>query len=384
MDGPDNDEPCPTLGERESYSSGPPDRYSWLAREGHPSTRRLGRVTDTRAVPTTTEENVTIPTSDRNLRTMVVAVPMADQDFVRLQERVPDLEIVRVPFEQLEGAIGRADAVVSWDLTPAQVQAARRLKWVHSFAAGVEGVLLPEVVARGIPITNASGVHGPNIAEHVLAMMLAFARCLPRLVRTQTWMAWEDDSVRARVFELNGQTLLVVGLGEIGQGVAERARAFGMRTIGVRRRPELPAPTGFATVAGIDRLPDLLSEADHVALCVPLTARTRGLFDAAMLARCKPGAYLYNIGRGAVVDTAALVQALQEGRLAGAGLDVTEPEPLPADSPLWAMENVLITCHTSGATPRYWDRTLDLLGANIERFRRGEPLLNLVDVVEGY
>jgi phosphoglycerate dehydrogenase-like enzyme len=315
---------------------------------------------------------------------MVIAVPMADQHFARLRERFPDLTIVRVPFDDLEGAIGQADAVVSWDLTPAQVAAARRLKWIHSFAAGVEGVLLPEVVARGIPITNGSGVHGPNIAEHILAMMLAFARGLPRLVRNQLRSAWENDEVRANVFELNGQTLLVVGLGEIGQGLAERARALGMRTIGLRRRPELPVPDGFATVAGIDRLAELLPEADHVALCVPLTTRTRGLLDAAMLARVKPGAYLYNIGRGAVVDTAALIAALREGRLAGAGLDVTEPEPLPADSPLWAMENVLITSHTSGATPRYWDRTLDLLGANIERFRRGEPLRNLVDVVEGY
>jgi D-2-hydroxyacid dehydrogenase (NADP+) len=322
--------------------------------------------------------------SEQTLRTMVVAVPMADQHLARLQARFPDLEIVRVPFADLEGVIGRADVVVSWELTPAQVHAAHRLKWVHSFAAGVEGVLLPEVVARGIPITNASGVHGPNIAEHVMAMMLAFARGLPWLIRAQTWTAWEDDSVRARVFELGGQTLLVVGLGEIGLGVAERARAFGMRTIGIRRRLDQPTPPGFAAVAGIEHLPDLLPEADHVALCLPQTARTSRLFDAAMLARLKPGAYVYNVGRGTVVETAALVAALQEGRLAGAGLDVTEPEPLPADSPLWAMENVLITCHTSGATPRYWDRTLDLLIANVERFRRGEPLVNLVDVVEGY
>jgi len=178
--------------------------------------------------------------------------------------------------------------------------------------------------------------------------------------------------------------LLVVGLGDIGLALAARARAFGMITLGARRRLDQPHPAGFAEIAGVERLPELLPAADHVAICLPLTPRTRGLFDAAMLARLKPGAYLYNVGRGAIVDSAALASALLSGRVAGAGLDVTDPEPLPPDSPLWALDNVLITAHTAGATPRYWDRALEILLANVERFRQGEPLLNRVDPAEGY
>jgi phosphoglycerate dehydrogenase-like enzyme len=318
------------------------------------------------------------------LQTLVFGVPIGEEQVARLSAEFPDLKIVVAPFEALQAAIPEADAVVAWELSADEVAAAGRLKWFQSFAAGVESVLFPELIARDIPITNASGVHAPNIAEHLMAMMLAFARGLPQLIRGQERREWLDDPVRGIVNELNGQTLLVVGTGDIGCALAERSRVFGVTPVGVRRRPDLPVAPCFDAVHGVEALPDLLPEADQVAICLPLTARTRGLFDRAILARMKPTAYLYNIGRGPIVETAALVELLRERRLAGAGLDVTDPEPLPPDSPLWAMENVLITAHTSGATPRYWDRVMEILVANIGRFQRGEPLLNRVDVREGY
>jgi phosphoglycerate dehydrogenase-like enzyme len=184
------------------------------------------------------------------------------------------------------------------------------------------------------------------------------------------------------MLELGGQTLCVVGLGDIGQALATRAAALGMRVTGVRRWPrDMPGVERIVTVEGME---PLLAEADHVALCLPLTARTRELFDAARLGQIKRGAYLYNIGRGELIDQDALIEALRDGRLAGAGLDVTTPEPLPSDSPLWEMQNVLITGHTSGATPHYWERAMPILLENIRRYRADEPLLNLVDKHEGY
>lgn len=317
-------------------------------------------------------------------RRLVVAVPLTEDQLRRLRESISDIEIVATTPDELASALPEADAVVAWKLSPEELALAPKLRWLQVGGAGVDGVPLVDYAARGVVVTNNSGVHAPNIAEHLLAMMLAFARQLPFLLRGQLAREWRDTPTRPRVFELSTQTLLVVGLGDIGLALAERAAALGMRVIGTRRRPEQAVPASVSRVVGNDRLTEVLPEADHVAICLPLTPGTRDLFDAPLLARMKPTAYLYNIGRGPIVNTAALVDALANGRLGGAGLDVTDPEPLPPDSPLWEMENVLITMHTSGGTPHYWDRALDLLIPNIERFQRGEPLRNRVDPDQGY
>jgi phosphoglycerate dehydrogenase-like enzyme len=222
------------------------------------------------------------------------------------------------------------------------------------------------------------------MAEHVLGMMIALTRCFPRLLRAQTRREWRDQATHREVGELQGQTVLIVGIGEIGRAVARRAAAFGMRVNGLRRRAGAPPPEGFDHVFGSEDLPTALAEADHVVLTLPNTPRSRGLFDAAAFAAMKPGAAIYNVGRGQVIDTAALIAALESGHLGGAGLDVTDPEPLPANSPLWDMENVLITGHTSGATPRYWERQADLIAENIRRIQRGDAPRNLVDLEAGY
>ena len=277
-----------------------------------------------------------------------------------------------------------ADAFVAWTITHAELAAAPRLKWFQSIGTGVDGVPLEEFSQRGIRLTNNSGVCAPNIAEHVLSMMLAFARQLPRLIRGQLLHEWRDDSTRAHVFELNGQAALFVGLGDIGLACAERAHAIGMRVLGVRRHSDRPHPAAIDEVGTVDQLGEMLPQADHVVICLPLTARTDRLFDDTMIKQMRPSSYLYNIGRGAIIDSTALIEALRSGRIAGAGLDVTDPEPLPPESPLWGMDNVLVTCHTSGGTPRHWERAAAILMTNVSRFDAGQQLINVVDLEEGY
>lgn len=337
------------------------------------------------SAPGQTETAMTDATGGtRPIETMVIGVPIKDEHLLRLRSAFPEITFVRAPFEEMDALLPVADAVVAWDLSPEQILAAPRLRWLQSFAAGVDRMPFAELTARSIVVTNASGVHAANIAEHILALMLAFARALPWLIRTPPKGDWFEMSVRDRVFELSGQRLLLVGMGDIALALAERARGFGMEVAGVRRRADLPAPASVSEIYGVDDLPNVLPTADHVAICLPLTPATHRLFDAETLARMKPSAYIYNVGRGQIIDTAALISALEAGTIAGAGLDVTDPEPLPADSPLWTMENVIVTAHTSGSTPRYWDRVLGILEANIARFQAGEPLVNQVDVVAGY
>ena len=320
----------------------------------------------------------------RRLETLIVAVSLAPGHVARLRGRFPDLRVEMVD-QPLRGEdVAEADAVVASDFGAGLLAAAPRLGWLQTGGAGVEGLPLDELAARRVVVTNASGVHAINIGEHVLAMMLAFARRLPHFVRAQGERRWRDDATRDGVFELHGQTLLLVGLGDIALAVAERAAAFGMRVLGSRRRQDLPRPPAVDEVVPIEGLDEALAEADHVVVSLPLTERTRGFVDAARLAAMRPGAYLYNVGRGPVVDSAALIEALASGHLGGAGLDVTDPEPLPPDSPLWGMDNVLITAHTSGATPRYWDRGIELVIENVARYREGQPLVNEVDPAAGY
>jgi D-2-hydroxyacid dehydrogenase (NADP+) len=186
------------------------------------------------------------------------------------------------------------------------------------------------------------------------------------------------------VFELTGQTVTLAGIGDIGQAVATRAQALGMNTIAVRRDPTRPRPDGVETIMSIDRLHEALGAAHHVVNSLPLTEASKGMFDEAAFAAMRPGAYFYNVGRGRTVDTDALIAALNSGRLSGAALDVTDPEPLPDDSPLWDMDNVIITAHTAGRTPHMWERVFRLVEQNLERYQAGDPMINVVDLDAGY
>jgi phosphoglycerate dehydrogenase-like enzyme len=232
-----------------------------------------------------------------------------------------------------------------------------------------------------ILLTNASGVHATPIGEYVLCMMLMFAKGAHTFVRAQQRREW----VRYLPHELYGKTVGVVGLGHIGSEVARLAKAFGCYVIATRRSTSERSSGGSVDeLLPHSELHELLSRSDFVVLCVPLTPETRGLIGDAELRTMKPGAVLINIARGAVVDEAALIQALKDGTIAGAGLDVFEQEPLPEDSELWSLENAIISPHISGGTEIYNQRAVAIFCENLRRYLAGEPLMNLADVARGY
>ena len=321
------------------------------------------------------------------LSTFAFLHPIEEAQLQAFRDALPGVEVLQLDGEALPAGLERAEAAaIAWTGPPidAILDAAPRLQWLHQRGAGIDRISTPKLVASDrLVLTNGSGNHAINIAEHVLGMLLAFARQLPALVRAQDRRQWQPPPVES-LFELSGQTLAVIGAGALGCAVAERGAAFGMRVLGVRRAPAGPLPPGFASMTSTADIDAVLRQADHVVITLPLTAETRGLFSTARLAAIKPGAHLYNVGRGGIVDQAALLAALRSGHLAGAGLDVTDPEPLPADSPLWQEPGVIITAHSSGLTPRSYERYQALLIENMRRFDRGEELLNVVDKRLGY
>jgi phosphoglycerate dehydrogenase-like enzyme len=316
-------------------------------------------------------------------RTIVVRANIEERYLRRLRDRFPDTEFVVAQDDTaFAAALPGAEAIIGGAaLSGDELAAAKRLGWVQVTSAGVEGWLTPELAAHPLKLTNFSGVAAPNIADHVLAMLYAFARGLPEFFERQRRKEWSDEE--PKTFEPAGQTLVILGLGDIGEELAKRASGVGMRVLAMQRHPEEP-PEGVEETVKSDELPNLLREADHVALTLPLTEKTKGIIGAEELAILRPSAYLYNIGRGQLIDQDALIAALREGRLAGAGLDVTDPEPLPADSPLWELPNVLITGHHAVATPLLWERGIVLLEDNVGRFLNGEELRNEVDTKAGY
>jgi len=254
---------------------------------------------------------------------------------------------------------------------------ASRLKFIQSISAGTDQYDRQLLRQRGVRVASAAGVNAQAVAEHSMAMILALSRRLPEARDNQHARHWRGmiGEIARREFELAGKTLLVVGMGRIGSRLVRLAKAFDMRVIATKRDPSTGAD-GADAVAGTDRLHEVLSQADIVALTCPLTPQTENLIDASALASMKPGAHLVNVSRGRVVNEPALVKALQEGRLAGAALDVACEEPLPASSPLWAMPNVLITPHTAGETQAYEDNVIDILLENLERMWHGATLRN--------
>lgn len=255
---------------------------------------------------------------------------------------------------------------------------AENLKWIHSLSAGVEGLIHPAWQSSPVVMTNARGVYAKPMAEYVIAMVLAFGRRLNDYFRQQQERKWE----RLHCFEVAGQTLGIVGLGGIGREIAPRAKGLGMRVIGTRNRP---APEPFMDeVLPADRLDDLLRVSDFVVVAAPLVPATRGLISEARLRLMKPTAYLINVARGPLVDEEALIRVLQEGAIAGAALDVFNQEPLPPESPLWGLPNVILTPHWSASSPHNIPRMLELFAENIRRYQAGEPLLNVVDKNLGY
>lgn len=262
------------------------------------------------------------------------------------------------------------------------VNAAKSVRWFQSWYVGVEGcVTLPALAERQIVLTNMQRASGIPIAEHAIALTLALSRGLPQFARHDKWN--RDEHVTGAMRELTGRTMLVVGLGGIGTEVARRAHGLGMRVVATRNSSR-EGPDFVAKVGLPDELLALAAEADVVVNCVPLTPATTGIFDAKFFATMKRGGYFVNIARGRSAVTGDLVAALRSGQLGGAGLDVTEPEPLPDGHALWSLPNVIITPHVSGSSDQQDERSRLVVVENLRRYAAGEPLLNVVDIARGY
>ena len=252
---------------------------------------------------------------------------------------------------------------------------AKRLRFIQSFTAGYEGLQV-NGVPPGVVVANAGDSWSPAVAEHGMALLLALVKCLPAAIVNQPRHVW-DRAQTARMGTLEGQTLAIVGMGSIGREFARRARAFGMHVVGLSRsaRPEALADE----VMPIGALEAVLARADAILVAVPYSKDTHHIIGARQFAACKPGAILINLARGGLVDPVALAAALKSGQLSGAGTDVTDPEPLPADNPLWDAPNLIITPHVAGAAGQVGrDRLAGFVGANVARFAAGQPVTNVV------
>jgi phosphoglycerate dehydrogenase-like enzyme len=292
------------------------------------------------------------------------------------------------PSAEARSAIAEADAYLGFGLARPLFEAARQLRWVHSAAAGVRGLLYPEMVASDIVLTNSAGIHAVPIAEHVLGGVIYLLRGFDRAVerhRARTWDKTPWTGAGADVREVGELRALVVGAGGIGAAIGQRLAWLGATVTGLRRHPDRGAPPGFARVLAPDALDEVLPATDLLVLAAPFTPETERLIDAARLARLPRGAIVANVARGALLDEDALAAALRANRLRGAVLDVFDVEPLPPESPLWGLPQVLLTPHISAVSPRrFWDRQLSLFEDNWRRWAAGEPLRNVVDKGAGY
>ena len=314
-------------------------------------------------------------------RRVVLVLSKLEQRYLDMMRAVdPRVElVVATDADRATSAAPDAEIIVAWQVPPAVLERAGRLRWIHTTAAGVDGLLVPPVMDGRVLLTSSVGVH-VGLPEHVMGLMLAFSRRLHLALRNQMAHRW--DRAPAVGEELAGKVMGVLGLGAIGRSLAERASAFGMRVIGTKRTPgSLPHVERVLPPDGTD---EVLREADYLVIILPLTPLTQGLIDARALGLMKRTAVLINVGRGPVVKEADLIAALRNGTIAGAGLDVFEREPLPADSPLYDMPNVIVTPHVSGASHTYYDRAIPLFCENLRRYLDGQPMRNVVDPARGY
>ncbi len=284
-------------------------------------------------------------------------------------------------------AVRDAEVYMGYGIPEGILDAGVGLRWVHSGSAGVYGSLTPTMRARDVLFTNSAGIHAEPIADTVLGMLLYFARGFDAAVRAQSVGAWDkapfyDGDHPPR--ELAGAVVGIVGFGGIGRAVHRRVSALGCRTLALRRRPLAESIEAGEVLWGPAGLERLLAESDYLVLAAPGTSESEGLIGADQIARMRPSAVVVNVARGHLVDEGALAEALREGRLRGAGLDVFRKEPLAPESPLWTLPTVLITPHVSAVTDRFWLRETELIVENIGRYRRGEGLRNIVDKEAGY
>jgi len=314
-------------------------------------------------------------------RVPVWFVEKVEQDF-------PHVEVVnRDSYEGVEADLRDAEVIFTISLRPEQFARCRQLRWIHAPTAAVHQFQFPELIKSDVVLTNSTEVHGPVVAEHVIAQICALAKKIPQIAVLQQKHVWGQEVVwnsGPPPREIAGATLGLIGLGSIGRRVAHMATALGMRVIAVREHIEKGTPEGVEKVFPPSQIDDLLRQSDFVVIAAPLIPATEKLINAECLRVMKPDAYLINVGRGPQVDEAALLEALRSRRIAGAALDVFEHEPLPADSPLWDLDNLLITPHTAGLSEKLWYRHYEHFSTNLRHYLAKEPLQYTVDKGKGY
>jgi phosphoglycerate dehydrogenase-like enzyme len=285
---------------------------------------------------------------------------------------------------QFDEMMAEAEAIAAYRFSAGQFSRCRQLRWLHLGAAGIEKSLFAELIRSDVVVTNARGIHRDRMAEYVLGAILFLANRFDLAARGQFESKWRQREMIKSRFALAGKTVGILGMGAIGTEIAKWCAAVGLRVIGLRRRPNLAKPEHVAEIFSPAQIGDFLGRADFVVLALPLTAETRGLLSGERLRAMKSGAYFINIGRGDLVDEQALLESLQDRKIAGAVLDVFQAEPLPEDHPFWQLDNVFVTPHISGNFAEYVDRVGAQFAENLARYVRGEPLLNVVDKERGY
>jgi phosphoglycerate dehydrogenase-like enzyme len=304
-----------------------------------------------------------------------------------LRARFPAIEFLHATTpEQRAQGLTDCDVAYSWILNAAELATAPRLQWVHTSAVSVDTLCLPELVARGIAVSNSRGVQAVPIAEHVMAVVLALAKQIPFVVENQLASRWAQNAFTGPRLPwlLKGRTLGVVGVGTIGSEIAARAHAFGMRVIATRRRAAHGPVPHVDELFAPDRLPEFLAQCEVLVIAAPLTPETNAMIGGPQFEQLPKGAIVVNVGRAKIIDTAALIGALRLGHLGGAALDVFPQEPLPSDHELWKLRNVILTPHTSGFRQGHWEEVIALFADNLERWLRGEPLRFRVEPELGY
>jgi len=320
-----------------------------------------------------------------DITVLVLADPASPE--LAMLEALPDTITIAAGSmtEAFERVAARADVILYGDAGTGILEQvwrmAPRVRWIHSLSAGLDGMLFPELVESPVPLTNARGVFSDALSEFAIGAVLFFAKDFRRLIRGQMAGVWEAFDVVA----IRGQSLGIVGYGDIGRAVASRGHALGMKVLAMRRRPELSREDPFVTqMFGPDQRHEMLAQSDYVVVTMPHTPQSHGLIGEREFEAMKPSAVLINIGRGPVVDEAALIRALTGKCIRGAALDVFDVEPLPAGHPFFGLDNVLLSPHSADNTAGWKERSMRVFLENFERFRRGEPLENVVNKKLGY
>lgn len=312
---------------------------------------------------------------------VLLRIDLDDRHVERIRAVSPRLELIQL---QSEGEVLEAMPdvhVVFGEVSREMFARGDRLRWVQVTGAGVDARLFGDLVGSDVVLTSEKGVVGVHLAEHALALLLGLTRGIATAIRKPGWD--QRMPIRNAAWEIEGLTMGIVGLGGTGIALADRARGFGMRVVAVDPE-DVQTPDSVEACWKMDRLHDLLRQSDVVAICAPLTAETEGMFDEQAFAQMRSHALVINVTRGRIIDETALMAALDNGEIGGAGLDVTPREPLPDDHPLWRMDNVIVTPHTAGGSPKRRERVVDLFCENLRRFLDGQTLVSVIDKKKGY